>query len=56
MMAKGVYINIKKLSLYEDNEILFYINRINNILVFKYILRDTQKARTQDANKKNTDI
>jgi hypothetical protein len=54
-MAKGVYINIKKLSLYEDNEILFYINRIDNILVLKYILRNTQEARTQNASKKDTD-
>jgi hypothetical protein len=55
-MAKKVYINTKKLNLYENNEILFYINRIDSMLVLKYILRDTQEARIQDVNKKDTDI
>jgi hypothetical protein len=55
MMAKEVYIDIKKLSLYENNKTLFYINRIDSILVFENILRDTQEARAQDASKKNID-
>ena len=39
MIAKGIYIDTHKIYFYKDSKTLFYINRINRIIVFEYIIR-----------------